>query len=281
MTETSRPRDASLVSRVAVGVVLGPGVLWLFWTGGYPLFAFVALIAIAGQSELFRMPENGIPLVHRIIAHAAGIAVAADAFVSTGGHATGIIAAALILFFLAEIPGSQPRGRFDRVMFALFATVYPAVFFSYILRIWYHPAVLFGDGNHLVVLLVVASVWMFDIASYFAGTIAGKRPFIPSVSPKKTWEGFIGGVLGVAAVGACASLLPGFRLPHSVAIALVAGLAGQAGDLSESIVKREMGVKDSSTLLGGHGGVLDRFDSMAFAAPAVYLYLVLVMGGCA
>ncbi len=280
MTDTPRPRDAKLFSRVVVGVVLGPAVLWLFWTGGYPLFAFLALLVIAGQSELFRMPSDGMPLVHRIVAHASGIAVVADAFLFQGGHAAGIVTAALILFFVAETLGSAPEGRLRRVMFAFLATVYPAVFLSYIPKIWEHSFLLF-DGGHLVLILVVVSVWMFDIASYFTGTIAGKHLFIPAVSPKKTWEGFFGGVAGSVAVGACASLIPGFQLTHTVAIALVAGLAGQAGDLAESIVKRDMGVKDSSSLLGGHGGVLDRFDSMAFAAPAVYWYLVLVSGGCA
>jgi len=281
VTDTPRPRDTRLVSRIVVGVVFAPAVLWLFWTGGYPLFAFLALLVLAGQSELFRMPSDGMPLVHRIVAHTAGIAVVADAFFFRGGHAAGIVSAALILFFIAETLGAAPEGRLRRVMFALLATFYPAVFFSYIPKIWNNQAELFSGGGHLVLILVVASVWMFDIASYFTGTIAGKHLFIPSVSPKKTWEGFFGGVIGSAVVGFCASLIPGFQLPHAVAIALLAGLAGQAGDLAESIVKRDMGVKDSSTLLGGHGGVLDRFDSMAFAAPAVYGYLVLVARGCA
>ncbi|MFC1509896.1 phosphatidate cytidylyltransferase, partial [Candidatus Omnitrophota bacterium] len=101
--------------------------------------------------------------------------------------------------------------------------------------------------------------------------------FFPSVSPKKTLEGFIGGIVGVLML----SVIAGFYTDtsyrfHTIALSLLIALAGQAGDLSESLIKRDLGVKDSSNIIPGHGGVLDRFDSLFFAAPVVYSYILIV-----
>jgi phosphatidate cytidylyltransferase len=108
----------------------------------------------------------------------------------------------------------------------------------------------------------------------------GKHPFFPSVSPKKTVEGFIGGMAGIVLFGVIMALSFDFSVIQIILVSLLAGFAGQAGDLSESIIKRDMGIKDSSHILPGHGGILDRFDSIFFAAPVIYGYLVLCSLRC-
>ena len=271
--EPLKPRDASLASRVAVGILFAPLVLWLFWTGGYALFAFLALITFLAQGELFSMPPEKPPLTHRIISHLAGIAVLADASFNSSGMTGGIAVAALIGFFLAEIVSTAEGSRLGRVLYPLFVSFYPAAFLAYLPKIARFPFPLFGADNRMLLLLLVAAVWTFDTVSYFAGSRWGRRRFFPSISPRKTCEGFIGGVLGTLALGAAAGALPGFSFPHAVTVPLLAGLAGQAGDLSESIIKRDLDIKDSSRILLGHGGLLDRFDSLFFAAPAAYAYL--------
>jgi phosphatidate cytidylyltransferase len=129
--------------------------------------------------------------------------------------------------------------------------------------------------------LLVATVGIVaidDITAYFAGTAFGKHKIAPSISPAKSWEGFAGGALAALGAGVVASLiLDELTLVHGLDIALIVGLLNPVGDLVESSAKREIGIKDSSGLLPGHGGMLDRLDAIIFCLPAVYLYLRFVV----
>ncbi|HWQ61945.1 MAG TPA: phosphatidate cytidylyltransferase [Negativicutes bacterium] len=123
--------------------------------------------------------------------------------------------------------------------------------------------------------LAFVGTWAADTFAFFVGTKFGKHKLAPAVSPGKTWEGTAGGVVGsIVGVAALGSFCQ-FSLGHSAAIGLLVGVVAPFGDLVESSIKRFCGVKDSGRLLPGHGGVLDRFDSVMFAAPAVYYYLQL------
>lgn len=271
--QPEKRHDSSLWPRVAVGVLFAPLILWLFWNGGYPLFAFLALLTLFGQSELFSM-FPGLPLPHRMIGHFAGLGIILDAFAFGSGHLSGILVSALIALFAIEIITGR-IDRLKRIEFTFLGMAYPALFITYIFRILQHPNLLSGLDSQMLILYILLVVWMFDTASYFAGRFWGKHPFFPAVSPKKTVEGFLGGIAGILVMGIIAGLAAGLSLPHLLAATFVAGMAGQAGDLGESIIKRDTGIKDSSHLIPGHGGILDRFDSLFFAAPAVYGYLVL------
>lgn len=124
------------------------------------------------------------------------------------------------------------------------------------------------------VLLSCTAVWAGDSFAYYGGRLFGRHKLAPRVSPKKTWEGAAAGAIGSLAAGAVASATYFHELPmlHSLVIAGLISVAGPLGDLFESALKRGAGVKDSSSLLPGHGGVLDRLDSLLFAAPVVLLY---------
>jgi len=124
------------------------------------------------------------------------------------------------------------------------------------------------------VLLTCTAVWAGDSFAYYGGRLFGRHKLAPRVSPKKTWEGAIAGVLGSLAAGVIASTTYFQELPllHALVIGGLISVAGPLGDLFESALKRGAGVKDSSSLLPGHGGVLDRLDSLLFAAPVVFLY---------
>jgi phosphatidate cytidylyltransferase len=130
------------------------------------------------------------------------------------------------------------------------------------------------EGSRLII-LVLAIAFLGDTGGYFAGRLFGRHKLYPSVSPKKTWEGSVGGLLASAgaAVVAHAWFLPGLPLAHAAGLGVALGALGQAGDLCESMLKRAYDVKDSGNLLPGHGGMLDRIDAVLFAAPGLYLYV--------
>jgi phosphatidate cytidylyltransferase len=127
----------------------------------------------------------------------------------------------------------------------------------------------------LTVFAVFVSIWVCDSAAYFAGRAFGKHKLFERVSPKKTWEGAIAGfVLAVLAFVAARQIaLPYLTMTNAIVCGTIVGIFGQLGDLVESLLKRDAGVKDSSSLIPGHGGVLDRFDSLMFVSPLLFFYL--------
>ncbi len=133
-----------------------------------------------------------------------------------------------------------------------------------------------ADEGAALVVLCLALAWASDTGAYFMGRFLGKHKLYPAVSPKKTWEGVLGGVLGavVSAVVAKLLFLPSVPLGHAAALGAVGSVAGQIGDLGESLFKRSVGVKDSGGIVPGHGGILDRIDALLVTSPLVLLYLL-------
>jgi phosphatidate cytidylyltransferase len=133
------------------------------------------------------------------------------------------------------------------------------------------------DGGLNLLVGHVAVAALDDIAAYFVGVRFGAHKLAPSISPAKSWEGFLGGFVTALVAGMVfGALLDELSWLDGLAIATIIGLLAPAGDLSESMAKRELGIKDSGRLLPGHGGFLDRLDAMVFCAPAVLLYLRVV-----
>jgi phosphatidate cytidylyltransferase len=138
------------------------------------------------------------------------------------------------------------------------------------------------DGEDLLMLLFLCVI-LADTAAYYVGTSIGKRRLAPAISPNKSWEGAIGGIVASVLGALVAHAWFYQRLPvgHALALGLILGLTAILGDLAESMVKRASGVKDSSSLLPGHGGVLDRVDSLLFAGPVLYYYHQWFLAGAA
>ncbi|TCL69417.1 phosphatidate cytidylyltransferase [Hydrogenispora ethanolica] len=176
---------------------------------------------------------------------------------------------AFIINFLMELLRGDPENGLVNAAVNLFGTVYIGFMFAYILLLRFIP----GNDGLLFTLFTVLVTWANDTAAYFVGINFGKHKLSPRISPKKSVEGSIGGVLG----GIIASLIiAGFShrpFAQLVVMGILVVIAGQFGDLIESIIKRNAGVKDSGSFMPGHGGVLDRFDSLLIAGPVVY-YLV-------
>jgi phosphatidate cytidylyltransferase len=131
-----------------------------------------------------------------------------------------------------------------------------------------------ADRGAWIMLCVAVCVWSTDTFAFFTGMAIGKHKLAPKLSPGKTFEGFVGGLAGAIFAGAAFGHWIGLAWANGAVIGAIAGLIGPLGDLFESGLKRELGIKDFGNLMPGHGGILDRFDSLMFVAPVAYLYLV-------
>jgi phosphatidate cytidylyltransferase len=180
----------------------------------------------------------------------------------------------LMMLCVALLPGEGRRTILPDMALAGFGLLYVGWTLSYVLRIR-----TLSEGLWLIFFLVLVT-WAGDTGAYYAGISLGRRPLAPTLSPKKTVEGLIGGWVAALAAALVASnwFLPSFSpLDALVASFLLTG-AGLIGDLSESALKRSAGIKDSGGLLPGHGGVLDRIDSLLFSSPVFYYYVILSQG---
>ena len=283
---------SELTRRILFALVGAPVTVAVVYLGGWVLAAVLGGIAAIGAWELYRMAQLGgaNPMA------ATGIVLAAAIPLLVHAHYLGVFslsltgAAVVLLALIASViwvRGVEGRPIVS-VSVTLFGVLYAAlVTFIYPLR--YHDYAVGAIAGTALVMFPVGITWGTDIGAYAFGRMFGKRKLMPSVSPGKTVVGAIGGL--VAGIASCwfyvtVILKPLAQLGMSplgmLVFALAISVAGQTGDLAESLLKRDAGVKDSSTLLPGHGGILDRFDSLLFALPVAYLiigYLLLPVPG--
>ena len=273
-TPTQRRSRAgrNLPAAIAVGVGLGALVLVsLFVVKAVFLVVVVGavLIALRELSQALATAGTRMPLVPvalggtamLVAAYVEGLEGLAVAFALTG--------LAVVAWRLTE----QVAGAVRDVTAGVFAALYVPFLAGF-------AALLLAadDGARRIVVFIVVTICS-DIGGYAAGVLFGKHPMAPTVSPKKSWEGFGGSVLACAlAGGLCLPLLLHGRWWQGVLLGLVVVVTATVGDLGESMVKRDLGIKDMGSLLPGHGGLLDRLDSLLPTAPAVYLVLAAALG---
>lgn len=270
--EIRRRRLAGLGSRLLVaipGVALALSVVAL----GGPVFAgFVAVLATLGLYELYNLTAASRPL--RWAGYLGVLAIIGLA-ASLDSPERGVLLGVVTSLGLVALAGFALKKRDDllaRVSSTVFGVLYIGVPLGLLVAMRNLP-----DGAGAVVNVLVAT-WVFDSASYLGGRQWGKTPIAPRTSPRKTVEGFvIGLVAGVFAVWAAGLYMDWISAPESLLIGLVACIGAYFGDLFESMIKRDVGVKDAGKLLLGHGGVLDRFDALLFSAPLVYFVTVFAL----
>jgi phosphatidate cytidylyltransferase len=264
---------SSFVSRVAVGVVGLPVVLALVWAGGWWLFALAAIAAVIAVHEFVTIARPLRPLAP---AAYAGV-VLALAGAETGG-VVWLLGGFLTSFVFAFVLHAIATTRAPATA-AIGATVLAAGWIGFGLG---HIVLLRRMHAHpqLIAFTVLLVVFAADTFAYFGGRLFGRHKLAPTLSPGKTWEGFVVGSL----VGVFVSFVALYDTRHTylavwqaVLLGIVVVLAAAAGDLFESMLKRDMAVKDTGRLLGAHGGILDRVDALLFAAAAAF-YLVLGFG---
>jgi len=274
-----------LRQRVASAAVLVPLVVLTVWIGGPLIGLAVAIATGLAAFETFRLLRAaGYPafaLLGTVLAVAVVVEAALPGVVEGGGLLLGAVGAILIAIGAFALP--DPRDGLRTWVATVFGALYAALL-GFVVRLGQAapevpagaPLAGFGAERSWILLLVLG-VWAYDTGAFLMGRRFGRARFLEHLSPSKTWAGLIGGL--AFAVVPVALVLAGIGQPPISAIVLgpLIGLAAQAGDLAESMLKRAAGAKDSSTLIPGHGGVLDRVDSFIFAAPVVTLYVVVAV----
>ena len=257
-----------LRNRILSALVLAPVALALVWLADHGpalALAFHAWIALAAAwmgHEWARLTGRGRAGAAGLVL-VAGLAAAVGATglgVGPGQGLLGLAAAALVVYGLARIDGVEAARWLAAGALAIGA---PCVAFVWLRQL---PA----DGRAMVVWLL-AVVWATDIGAYAAGRRLGGPRLAPQISPNKTWAGLLGGMVSAALVGGCGAALGGGLLAAGALAGGGLAVIAQAGDFGESFAKRRFGVKDTGTLIPGHGGLLDRVDGLLATAPAVAL----------
>jgi phosphatidate cytidylyltransferase len=274
---------SELTRRIIFAVIAAPASIAIVYLGDWVLAIVLSGLAALAAWEFFRMArETGVlPL------DPAGIALAALLPIAVHAQRLGVytlsltaIVAMILVMFASTIWLRGPTGKpISSVSVTAFGVLYAGLF-SYIYAVRYHDYTVGAGAGTALVFLPVLLTWSTDVGAYAFGRMFGKKKLIPSVSPGKTVEGAVGG-LGLTIVICLLYvrfiLLPyaqlGLSIQGAVLFAIVVSVAAQTGDLAESLLKREAGVKDSSRILPGHGGILDRFDSLLFVMPIAYLVL--------
>jgi len=276
-----------MLKRILTAAVLIPIVLALVWWGPPLLVAAAAAIVAAGALvEFFRLAERmGLRGFRKwTLACAVGLFYAqyslgaaeihsyrfGEALIRrSAGIDVSIEAVLLVFLFGAAAIGLFTKRPLQDVLPAIAVSsaglVVIALPFSYLVRIDQ-----VGSVGRQLVFLTLTLVWAGDVLAYFVGRFAGRLPMAPALSPKKTWEGAAANLLASLLVGAAFARWLDLEVVGMLVVAGLANIAGQMGDLIESAYKRGAAVKDSGGLLPGHGGVLDRIDSLIFAAPVVW-----------
>jgi phosphatidate cytidylyltransferase len=261
----------NLITRIVVAVIFGPLIILICYLGGYWLFGMIALFAVLGAIEFML---------------AGGIKVSTVEFWLTLIFLTQMIYVAarisfdyafmtFVVFFIINgiifsVRNKPPAELFNSQINLVWVVAYLGMMYPFVYRI----RTLSDIGGDWL-LLLFGTLWLSDTLAMAFGKWFGKSKLAPTVSPNKTIAGFAGGLLGGIIVALILAFwrLSGFYIPYLLGAAVLVSLVGQLGDLVESCWKRAIGVKDSSEIIPGHGGVLDRFDSLLFAAPVLYLYL--------
>ncbi|MDD2732457.1 MAG: phosphatidate cytidylyltransferase [Desulfuromonadaceae bacterium] len=253
-----------------------PIVILIVLKGGPILLAcLLALLSVIAMTEFYAMalPERKMEQWQAALAGTALIFIPFAGDEKVIVPAIGLLFVSFTLLFLFRIRAIETAAR--EIAFALLAFLYIPFLLMHLVLLRQTP---FGIQWLFVIMLIVMSN---DSAAYYIGSTFGKRRLYPLVSPKKSIEGAIGGLFGSLGGTMLAkfTFFPQLTIRDAVATALVIGMVGQAGDLFESLLKRSFGVKDSGTLIPGHGGVLDRMDSILFAAPVTYYYVLFFFRG--
>jgi phosphatidate cytidylyltransferase len=271
---------SNLAVRIAFAAVAIPAVVAVVWLGGWTLAAVIAVLGALGTHEVYGLARrHGIePLAP--VGLAAAVVIPLAAYWARGAETRWAEPALFLggLWLLAAPLVALRRGPDARPLAAVAVTVFGALYASALLAFLVplrHPQA--GPTDALartaLALFPLALTWICDTAAMGVGRAIGGAKLAPVLSPGKTWAGAIGGAAGAlaAAIAAGVLVLRPLGWPLSLAQCALVGLAvgtiGQAGDVAESLFKREAGVKDSSTLVPGHGGVLDRLDSLYFVIP--------------
>ena len=272
----------NFIVRTLSGAVLLAIVLGAAYGGAYAYGALMLFIIVVGMWEFFNIAAATGARPHRTMGITAGVVFFLTCFIqwvnpmSVGLGADLLIAGVLYfsvllpLSFVVELfhDSETPVRNVATTLMAVFYVAYPISLMLFI------PGLITGEWTAEAFLFYLFIVWGNDVFAYLTGVSIGKHKMAPRISPKKSWEGFIGGIVGALVMGAIGSFVVGGGLGLWLGLAVVVAVTSVFGDLVESMFKREANIKDSGNIIPGHGGILDRFDALLISTPFAFVYLV-------
>ena len=263
-------------TRLLSGILLVIIALVTIISGGDILFATILAISLIGMTEIYKILDVNKKLLG-FVGYAAAIVYFALIRFGLSEWIT-MFTIAFLIVLMAVYVFTYPKYRSEHIMLAFFGLFYVAVMLSYVYQIRMLP-----QGAFIVWLVFICS-WGSDTCAYCVGMLIGKHKMAPKLSPKKSIEGAVGGVVGAALLGAAYAAIMNRTMAGADAgviqyalIGAVGALISMVGDLAASAIKRNHDIKDYGNLIPGHGGILDRFDSVIFTAPIIYYMAVMLL----
>lgn len=274
-----------LRTRVLSALVLVPVVLVVLWLGTPFLQLLIVVIAALAAHEAFALLQKAGYLNEPLLGTAIALVaiVGAWLFADRSGVPALMVALGVVIAAIAAFLRPDPFAGLQSWVATTFGAIYIGLLGFLVLIIETAGPLPAGaplagvlDGGRIWLIIAVLAVWSFDSGAYLVGRRFGKTHFIPHLSPGKTLEGVAGGIVAATLVSALTLFLAGQNPLGALILGPLISIVAQAGDLAESMLKRAAGVKDSGALIPGHGGMLDRVDSIIFAAPAAYFYILIL-----
>ena len=258
-----------------LSAILGiPLILFVLYFKGLYLYSFVAAVSLVGLFEYYRAMSNINISTNRILGYIAVIVYYIMFLLPITFDRPGfLIVFSVMILFTYEI--LTQRHNITEISITLFGIIYIPFLFSHLLFI---EKLKYGN---IIVWLPFLTAWFTDTCAYFVGIYMGKIKLSPRISPKKTVEGAIGGIAGSIVLSTLVGIIINsfgvdIKIIHFVITGFLCSIASELGDLAASYIKRYTGVKDFGNIIPGHGGILDRFDSILFTAPIIYYYFVII-----
>jgi len=271
-------RYGELGKRVGVAAITIPLIFGVILWGRAAFLVLVDIILVMALWEFYSLAEQKGFFPLKFLGILSVLAISSTLYIYHGRWMTELLFVILFVILSLELFHGKANALANAAI-TLFGILYISLFSSLILirELPARSSLNYRMGGWLVI-LIFSTIWICDTVAYFYGSRFGKHPLFKRVSPNKTWEGAIAGfVFGIiAAVGLHYIFVPSLSTIDSMMIGVIVGILGQISDLIESLYKRDAGVKDSSNILPGHGGFLDRFDSPILVGPCVYIYLLLI-----
>jgi len=266
--------------RALVGIFGIPVILSAIWLGKWYFVALVEIIVVLGQCEYYKLAEKKGAQPLAPLGIILGFLIPPAFYISQGEYILPLLFGSILIIIMTELFRNQPNAILNLAT-SITGLIYPTVLFSFLIFIreasfWLN--IPYQDGAKWM-LAMLLSIWICDTAAFFIGSRFGKHKLFPRVSPNKTVEGAVAGFISalLTIVVVHQAFFPTASLTHLLIIGAIGGSFGQIGDLAESLLKRDAGIKDSSNILPGHGGFLDRFDTVFVVAPLVYFYMKFVI----
>ncbi|MGM0369052.1 MAG: phosphatidate cytidylyltransferase [Bacillota bacterium] len=258
--------------RVLSAVIGVPILILIFKLGGLFFLALNLIVVTLGIIEYFKLVENKEIQANKFL----GVILASILIIATyiskdASVLYGVLILELIIILLRQVLVGTNRSAILSTALTYFGVCYIAGLFAHLILL-YNLEISSQSGN-LIIWFPILATWVTDTGAYFIGLSLGNNALAPNISPKKTIEGAIGGLLSSLLLTVLSVIYFNIALYHGVVLGILIGIIAQLGDLSASVFKRDSEIKDFGNVIPGHGGILDRIDSLLFVLPVVYYYL--------